>query len=79
MFSIRSKGDDLLSRIVQAEVEGERLKDEEVASFLWLLVPAWTETPVAFAARETTEILLRVEEIVHDSGGDETRLRRSAP
>jgi cytochrome P450 len=36
--------DDLMSRIVHAEVEGERLSDEEIFSFLRLLLPAGAET-----------------------------------
>jgi cytochrome P450 len=36
--------DDLLSALVHAEVEGQRLEDEEVLSFLRLLVPAGAET-----------------------------------
>ncbi len=35
---------DLLSRLVQAEVDGHRLTDEEVVSFLRLLLPAGAET-----------------------------------
>jgi cytochrome P450 len=36
--------DDLLSTLVHAEVDGERLTDEEVLSFLRLLLPAGAET-----------------------------------
>lgn len=36
--------DDLLSKLVHAEVEGSRLTDEEVLSFLRLLLPAGAET-----------------------------------
>lgn len=36
--------DDLVSRLVHAEVEGQRLSDEEVLSFLRLLIPAGAET-----------------------------------
>lgn len=35
---------DLLSSLAQAEIEGQRLSDEEVLSFLRLLVPAGAET-----------------------------------
>jgi cytochrome P450 len=38
------EGGDLISRLVHAEVEGERLSDEEVISFLRLLVTAGAET-----------------------------------
>jgi cytochrome P450 len=37
-------GDDLISDLVQAEVDGERLNDEEICSFLRLLLPAGVET-----------------------------------
>src|SRR5262245_33024232 len=36
--------DDLLSRLVHAEVDGNRLTEEEVLSFLRLLLPAGAET-----------------------------------
>ena len=37
-------GDDLISDLVRAEVEGEMLTDEEIFSFLRLLLPAGVET-----------------------------------
>ncbi len=37
-------GDDLISDLVRADVEGERLTDEEIFSFLRLLLPAGVET-----------------------------------
>jgi cytochrome P450 len=37
-------GDDLISDLVRAEVEGEHLSDEEIYSFLRLLLPAGVET-----------------------------------
>jgi cytochrome P450 len=37
-------GDDLISDLVRAEVDGERLDDEEIFSFLRLLLPAGVET-----------------------------------
>ena len=37
-------GDDLLSKLVHAEVDGNRLTDEEVLAFLRLLLPAGAET-----------------------------------
>src|SRR5512145_852918 len=36
--------DDLISRLAQAEIDGERLTDEEIFSFLRLLLPAGVET-----------------------------------
>jgi cytochrome P450 len=40
----RTPGDDLISDIVRVEVDGERLSDEEIYSFLRLLLPAGVET-----------------------------------
>jgi cytochrome P450 len=40
----RAPGDDLISDIVRVEVDGERLTDEEIYSFLRLLLPAGVET-----------------------------------
>jgi cytochrome P450 len=37
-------GDDLISDLVRADVDGERLTDEEIFSFLRLLLPAGVET-----------------------------------
>ncbi len=39
-----SPGDDLISDLVRAEVDGEQLSDEEIYSFLRLLLPAGVET-----------------------------------
>jgi cytochrome P450 len=36
--------DDLISRLAQAEIDGEKLEDEEIYSFLRLLLPAGVET-----------------------------------
>jgi cytochrome P450 len=36
--------DDLISRLAQAEIDGEKLDDEEIYSFLRLLLPAGVET-----------------------------------
>jgi cytochrome P450 len=40
----REPGTDLISELVQAELDGERLGDEEIYSFLRLLLPAGAET-----------------------------------
>lgn len=40
----REPGDDLISDLVRAEVDGERLSDEDIYSFLRLLLPAGVET-----------------------------------
>jgi cytochrome P450 len=39
-----SPGDDVISLLVQEELDGERLDDEEIFSFLRLLLPAGAET-----------------------------------
>lgn len=40
----RDPGSDIISELVQAELDGERLGDEEIFSFLRLLLPAGAET-----------------------------------
>ena len=40
----RSPGDDFVSELAAAELDGERLGDEEIFSFLRLLLPAGAET-----------------------------------
>ena len=40
----RGNGDDFLSRLARAEVEGERLKDIDIVSFLRVLFPAGADT-----------------------------------
>jgi cytochrome P450 len=40
----REPRDDLISELAQAELDGERLSDEEIFSFLRLLLPAGVET-----------------------------------
>jgi cytochrome P450 len=40
----RNPGTDLISELVQAELDGEQLGDEEIFSFLRLLLPAGAET-----------------------------------
>jgi pulcherriminic acid synthase len=37
-------GDDLISRFAQAEVDGERLEDEDIRAFISLMLPAGGET-----------------------------------
>ncbi|MFD9664253.1 cytochrome P450 [Rhodococcus sp. NPDC059968] len=43
-------GDDLLGSLIEAEVDGERLSDEEIGSLFYLLLSAGTETTAATAA-----------------------------
>jgi cytochrome P450 len=43
-------GDDLVSALCQAEVEGDRLSDEEITAFLFLMVVAGNETTTKLLA-----------------------------
>jgi cytochrome P450 len=60
--------DDLMSTLAHAEVEGERLTDDEVLSFLRLLLPAGAETTyrltgtTLFACLSHPEVLAQVRE-----------------
>lgn len=40
----RNTGDDLVSQLIQAETDGQRLTDEQIYPFLLLLLPAGAET-----------------------------------
>ena len=64
--------DDLLSKLVHAEVEGSRLTDEEVLSFLRLLLPAGAETTY----RLTGSCLYAL--LTHQEVYEEVRADRSA-
>jgi cytochrome P450 len=64
--------DDLLSKLVHAEVEGVRLTDEEVLSFLRLLLPAGAETTY----RLTGSCLYAL--LTHPEVYEEVRADRSA-
>ena len=46
VIAIRRKepGDDLISHLIEAEIDGERLSDDEIQSFLLFLLPAGVET-----------------------------------
>ncbi len=76
----KSPGDDLLSSLCTAELEGERLSDEEIYSFIRLLYPAGADTtyrglgsmlygvithPEVFAAVRADEAF--VPAVVHES------------
>jgi cytochrome P450 len=61
--------DDLMSRLVHAEVDGERLTDEEIFSFLRLLLPAGAETTYRLIGNTVFALLTepgRLEEVAAD-------------
>jgi cytochrome P450 len=61
-------GDDLISELVRVEVDGQKLSDEEILSFLRLLLPAGVETTyratgnLLFALLHSPEQLAQVQE-----------------
>lgn len=63
--------DDLMSKLVHAEVDGHRLADEEIYSFLRLLVPAGAETTYRLIG--TTLFAL----LTHPDALEEVRASRS--
>jgi len=64
---------DLLSSLAQAEVEGQRLADIEVLSFLRLLVPAGAETTYRLTG-SLLFALLAHPEVLHEIAGDRSKL-----
>jgi cytochrome P450 len=63
--------EDLMSKLVHAEVDGHRLTDEEVYSFLRLLVPAGAETTYRLIGNTLLALLANPEQL------DEVRADRS--
>lgn len=65
-------GDDLISDLVQAEVEGEKLDDDELLGFCLVLVPAGFDTTASVLSRlmlliaERPEVRDQLEEILDD-------------
>lgn len=61
-------GDDLISELVRVEVDGQKLSDEEILSFLRLLLPAGVETTyratgnLLFALLHSPDQLAKVQE-----------------
>jgi cytochrome P450 len=68
----REPGPDLISTLVHAEVDGERLTEEEVLSFLRLLLPAGAETTY----RLTGSLLYAL--LTHPEARDEVRSHPAA-
>lgn len=71
----RTPGEDLISRLAHARIEGEHLSDEEVVSFLRLLVSAGAETTYHLMGT-TLFALLTHREIFEGVVRDRARLRR---
>lgn len=65
--------DDLLSTLVHAEVDGERLTEEEVVSFLRLLLPAGAETTYRLTGT-TIFALLSHPEVLEEVRANASRL-----
>ncbi len=62
-------GDDLISRFAQAEVDGERLSDDEIRGFISLMLPAGGETTDRALASLFTNLLQhpdQLEEVRND-------------
>jgi cytochrome P450 len=68
--------DDLMSRLVHAEVDGERLGDEEIYSFLRLLLPAGAETTFRLIGNLLYALLAHPSALVA-ARGDDTALDRA--
>ncbi len=67
----REPRDDLMSKLVHAEVDGNRLSDEEVYSFLRLLIPAGAETTYHLLGNMLLALLS------HSEQRDEVRANRA--
>jgi len=67
----REPRDDLMSKLVHAEVDGHQLDDEEVYSFLRLLVPAGAETTYRLIGNTLLALLANPEQL------DEVRANRA--
>lgn len=59
----RHRGDDVISDLVRAEVDGERLDDEDIFSFIGLLMPAGIETTFHFAGNLTYLLLTHPDQL----------------
>jgi cytochrome P450 len=72
----RAPKDDLVSTILHADVEGERLSEEEVLGFLRLLIPAGAETTYRLTG-SLIFALLRHPEVLEEVRADRTVLDRA--
>jgi cytochrome P450 len=68
------RGDDLLSQLVHSEIDGERMSDEEVISFLRLLVLAGAETTYHLIGSTLFALLTHPEQLERVRG-DRARVR----
>lgn len=65
--------DDLFSKLVHAEVDGNRLSDEEILSFLRLLLPAGAETTYRLTG-SCLYALLHFHEVWEEVGSDRSKI-----
>ena len=66
----KASGEDLVSALLRAEIEGERLEDLEVVGFLFLMIVAGNET--------TTKLLANALYWLSKNPGERDKLRRDA-
>ncbi|MBZ4416025.1 cytochrome P450 [Myxococcus sp. RHSTA-1-4] len=71
----RAPGDDMVSDLLRAEVEGRQLTDEEVLSFLFLLLPAGMETTAQLIGHAAI-LLARHPEHLEHARADKTHIPR---
>ncbi|MFP2905768.1 cytochrome P450 [Pyxidicoccus sp. 3LFB2] len=71
----RQPGDDMVSDLVRAEVEGQRLTDAEVLSFLFLLLPAGMETTAQLIGNAAI-LLARFPEQLEQARADKAHIPR---
>ena len=71
-------GDDLLSALATAEVEGERLTDEEIMAFLKLLFPAGADTTYLNLGSTLYALLTNRDQLDHVRGDPASRWRLAA-
>jgi cytochrome P450 len=71
-------GDDLLSTLATAEVEGERLSDDEIMAFLKLLFPAGADTTYLNLGSTLYALLTNPDQLDHVRADPATRCRLAA-
>jgi cytochrome P450 len=69
----REPRDDLISELVETEVDGERLRDDEVFAFLGLLLPAGIETTYRSFGNTLFSLLMHPAQLAEVAGTPELR------